>query len=54
MYDSVLSLFQGLLSADGYGVWPLLAGAGFMVWRNASRTAESRLHDHQIGANRSR
>ena len=54
LIDSALSLGQGLLSANGFGIWPLIAGAGFMIWRNAKNASARRLEDHRTGANRAR
>ncbi len=50
----MLSLGQGLVSANGYGIWPLIAGGGYMMWRNANKSSKPRLDDHQLGANRNR
>ncbi|MHA7773825.1 peptidoglycan-binding protein [Roseibium sp. M-1] len=54
MLDSVLNLGQGLLSANGFGLWPVVAGVGYFIWRNARNAADSRLKDHRTGANRGR
>lgn len=52
VFDSVLTLLQGLLSSGGAGIWPIIGILGFTIWRNGDKAAKSRLDDHQTGANR--
>lgn len=52
LFESVLTLLQGLLSSGGSGIWPIIAIVGFMMWRNGDIAAKRRLDDHRTGANR--
>lgn len=52
LFESLLSLLQGLLSSGGTGIWPIIAIVGFMMWRNGDIAAKRRLDDHRTGANR--
>jgi len=52
LFESLLSLLQGLLSSGGSGIWPIIAIVGFMMWRNGDIAAKRRLDDHRTGANR--